>query len=75
MVDVTDLLLVISRWGWKPGDIDGNQIIDIDDLLLVLDLLGTTPASENWNENADTDCNDIVDEFDMVYIMIRTEDG
>ena len=74
-VDVTDLLLVISRWGWKAGDLDGNQIIDIDDLLLVLDLLQTTPASDNWNENADTDCNDIVDEYDMVYIMIQTDQG
>ena len=68
-VDVTDLLLIINRWGWAAGDIDGNQLIDIDDLLLVLDLLGTTPASENWNRNADTDCNDIVDDNDMYYIV------
>lgn len=46
VVDITDLLLVLSHWGQCedvsdcPADVDGNGIVDISDLMGVLSLWG-----------------------------------
>jgi len=75
VVEIGDLLTVISKWGWSPGDLDENGIININDLLLILDLQGTTPDDENWIENADTDCDGVIQTNDVAYIMARIGSG
>ncbi|MCZ6836643.1 MAG: S8 family serine peptidase [Planctomycetota bacterium] len=45
VVDVFDLLVVLSDWGpcpSCPGDIDGDSVVDVDDLLLLLANWGQT---------------------------------
>jgi hypothetical protein len=46
LVNIDDLLLVISDWGrgvGAPGDVDHNGSVDIDDLLLIIGDWGTCP--------------------------------
>ncbi|HVP73439.1 MAG TPA: hypothetical protein VMS30_06840 [Phycisphaerales bacterium] len=46
VVDVNDLLTVITNWlavGPNPGDINGDNIVDVNDLLAVVSTWGTCP--------------------------------
>jgi hypothetical protein len=41
VVDVNDILLVISAWGTPDGDVDGDGDTDVDDLLLCVSSFGS----------------------------------
>ncbi|MEE2906914.1 MAG: hypothetical protein VX527_03685 [Planctomycetota bacterium] len=40
VIDVNDVLHLISSWGGDGGDVDGNGTTDVNDLLLLLSLYG-----------------------------------
>ena len=41
VVDVNDILLIISAWGTPEGDVDGDGDTDVDDLLLCVSSFGS----------------------------------
>ena len=43
VVNVTDLLLIISAWGSAKGDITGDGVTDVSDLLVAIGAFGPCP--------------------------------
>ena len=43
VVNVTDLLLIISAWGSAKGDVTGDGVTDVSDLLVAIGAFGPCP--------------------------------
>ena len=51
-----------------PGDLNRDGVVDIQDLIIVTSDFG---KNSNYNPNADTDSNNIIDIFDVVFVASR----
>jgi hypothetical protein len=48
-----------------PGDVNGDGTVDITDLDLVGEAYGTVEEDPDYNPNADLNCDDIIDIYDL----------
>ena len=58
------------------GDVDGNNVVNEDDSDLLAAAWMASPASSHWNSNADLDCNEFINTFDLnLYAAYSTVEG